>query len=338
MSVDQTAGASHLGQLFTVNQSTGQRVVFSDFNSASQGVLGVDPNAVGWKPPGLLGLIPGEVLVTDGSGGTNEQGALYTIDPSTGQRTLFSDFGNSAQGPLGLYPQSLLVVPGLLGLWSGVLVCDPFAGTNGQGALFSIDGSGNRSTVIDFGDTNGTQGVYPDSMALYPGLLGLTVLVSDGSAGTNQHGALFKVDPVAKTRSVLSDFGDSKEGWVDSNPLSTPVNVLVTPGNTIYVLVDEAGTNGEGALVKVDAATGFRTLISDFGNAAQGALGANINALVWLPNIGGIGVSDSYAGTSGNGAVFLVNPSTGARTTLSDFGNTAQGPLGAEPTGLALTQ
>jgi hypothetical protein len=340
LSVDQTAGASHLGQLFTVNASTGQRVVFSDFNNAAQGVPGVDPNAVGWKPAGLLGLIPSEVLVTDGSGGTNEQGALYTVDPSTGQRTLFSDFGDSTEGPLGSYPQSVLVVPGLLGLWSGVFVCDPFAGTNGQGAIFSIDGSGHRTTVIDFGDTNGTQGVYPDSMALYAGLLGLgnAVLVSDGSAGTNEHGALFKVDPVAKTRSVLSDFGDTSQGWVDPNPLSTPVSVLVTPTNTIYVLVDEAGTNGAGALVKVDAGTGHRTLVSDFGNAAQGVLGVDTSALVWLPNVGGIGVSDSYAGTNGNGAVFLVNPSTGARTTLSDFGNTAQGPLGAEPTGLALTQ
>ena len=340
LSVDQTAGASNLGQLFTVNPSTGQRVVFSDFNNAAQGVLGVDPNAVGWKPPGLLGLIPGAVLVTDGSGGTNEQGALYTIDPSTGQRTLLSDFGNSSQGPLGLYPQSVLVTPGLLGLANSVLVCDPFAGTNGQGAIFSVDGSGNRSTVIDFGDTNGTQGVYPDSMALYAGLLGLgnAVLVSDGSAGTNAHGALFKVDPGAKTRSVLSDFGNTSQGWVDPNPLSTPISVLVTPADAIYVLVDEAGTNGHGALVKVDATTGFRTLVSDFGNATQGVLGAGLGALVWLPNVGGIGVSDSYAGTNGNGAVFLVNPSTGARTTLSDFGNTAQGPLGAEPTGLVLTQ
>jgi len=91
-------------------------------------------------------------------------------------------------------------------------------------------------------------------------------------------------------------------------------------------------------LVRVDASSGFRTLVSDFGNAAQGVLGAGTSALVWLPNIGGIGVSDSYAGTNGNGAVFLVNPSTGARTTLSDFGSTAQGPLGAEPAVLALTQ
>ena len=340
LSVDQTAGASNLGQLFTVNPNTGQRAVFSDFNNPAQGVLGVDPNAVGWKPPGLLGLIPGAVLVTDGSGGTNQQGALYTIDPSTGQRVLFSDFGNSAQGPLGGYPESMLITPGLLGLSNSILVCDPFAGTNGQGAIFSIDGSGNRSTMIDFGDTNGTQGVYPDSMALYTGLLGLgnAVLVSDGSAGTNAHGALFKIDPVTKTRSVLSDFGNASQGWVDSNPLSTPISVLVTPADTIYVLVDEAGTNGAGALVKVDAVTGNRTLVSDFGSAAQGSLGADPSALVWLPNVGGIGVSDSYAGTQGDGEIWLVNPSTGARTILSDFGNTAQGALGAEPTGLVLTQ
>jgi hypothetical protein len=341
LSVDQTAGSMQLGTLFTVNQATGQRTVFSDFNNAAQGVLGVDPNAVAWLPPQLLGLIPGAALVTDGSGGTNEQGALYMVDPSSGQRSLLSDFGNSNQGPLGSYPEGLLVVPAsLLGWWSGVLVCDPFAGTNGQGALFSVDGAGNRTTIIDFGDDSGTQGVYPDSMALYSGLLGLgnAVLVTDGSAGSTGQGVLFTVNPATRTRSVLSDFGNASQGWVDPNLLSTPISVLVTPNDQIYVLVDEAGTNGAGALVQVNASTGYRTLVSDFGNAAQGVLGVDPNALAWLPSSGGIAVSDGDDGTGNDGEVFLVNPSNGMRTTLSDFGNSNEGVMGAEPSGLAVTQ
>ncbi|MFC4763920.1 NHL repeat-containing protein [Dyella koreensis] len=340
LAVDQTAGTQHLGSLFTVNQSNGQRIVFSDFSNTSQGVTGVDPNGVAWLPGQLLGLIPGSVLVTDGSGGTDERGALYRIDPSTGQRTLFSDFGNGLQGPLGIYPVSVLAVPPGLLSWSGVLVCDPYAGTNGQGALFSVDTNGHRTVLIDFGDGNGPQGTYPDSMALYGGLLGLgrTVLVADGSAGTNQHGALFSVDPLGKTRTVISDFGDSSEGWVDPNPLSTPVGIAVSPSNQVYVLVDEAGTGGAGALVEVNATTGYRTLVSDFGNATQGTIGASPSGVTWLANYGGLGVSDSLAGTGGNGTVFLVNPATGARTTLSDFGNTAQGAPGAEPSGLAVIQ
>jgi hypothetical protein len=340
LTVDQMAGAQHRGSLFTVNQSTGQRIVFSDFNNAAQGVLGTDPNAVAWLPAQLLGLIPAAVLVTDSSGGTEGHGALYTIDPATGQRALLSDFGNSAQGPLGLYPEAVLAVPPGLLSWSGVLVCDSYAGTDGRGALFSVDASGQRTVLIDFGDTSGYQGVYPDSMALYGGLLGLgrSVLVADGSAGTNEHGVLFRVDPVARTRTVISDFGDSSQGWVDADPASTPVSVVVSPANQVYVLVAEVGSSHAGALVRVDPSTGYRTLISDFDNASQGATGVNPTSMAWLPQHGGLGVSDSLAGTGGNGAVFLVDPGTGARTAISDFDNAAQGALGVEPTGLAVTQ
>lgn len=340
LTIDQTAGVQQRGALFTVNQSTGQRTVFSDFNNTSQGALGVDPNALAWMAPQLLGLIPGAVLVTDGSGGTDERGALYAVDPSTGQRTVLSDFGDATQGPLGLFPQAVLAVPPGLLSWSGVLVCDPYAGTNGQGALFSVDANGHRQTVIDFGDTGGYQGTYPDSMALYGGLLGLgrSVLVADGSAGTNQHGVLFRVDPVAKTRTVISDFGNSGQGWVDPNPASTPIGVAVSPGNQVYVLVAEVGAQDAGYIVQVDPSSGYRTLVSNLDDASQGAVAVNPTGVTWLPQFGGLGVSDSLAGTNGNGAVFVVNPATGARTLVSDFGNAGQGATGAEPSGLAVTQ
>jgi hypothetical protein len=342
LSVDQTAGTSQLGAMFIVDQSSGTRTLFSDFGNSGQGDTGVDPNAVAWMPAELLGLLaPASALVTDGSAGTNAQGALFQVDPNTGNRTLLSDFGNSAQGPLGEYPTGVLSIsPGLLN-WSGVLVVDPYAGTNGQGAVFSVDGSGNRATVIDFGDSTGTQGQYPDSMAYFPGLLGLlgsTVLVADGSAGTNAQGALFSIDPATGTRSVLSDFGDSSEGWVDTNPQSTPVSVMVSPSEQVFVLVQELSTGGGGAVVQVNPSTGYRTLISDFSNLAEGPVGVAPEALTWLPNLGLIGVADSDAGPEGAGAVFTVNPSSGQRGVLSDFGNTGQGPLGAEPTGLAVAQ
>ncbi|GAB2561190.1 hypothetical protein ISP15_15675 [Dyella jejuensis] len=338
--IDQTAGTSQQGALFTVDQRTGTRALFSDFGDASQGTEGVDPNAVTWMPAQLLGLIPAFVLVTDGSGGTNEQGALYKIDPATGSRDLLSDFGDSAQGPLGAYPVAVLAVaPGLLN-WSGVLVADPFAGTNGQGVIFSVDTSGNRTTVIDFGDSNGPQGEYPDSLAYFPGEpgLGSTVLVADGNAGTQSLGALFSIDPATGTRSLLSDFGNSAQGWVDANPESTPVSVTVTPSNQIFVLVQELSQGGGGAVVQVDPATGNRTLVSDFSNAVQGPAGVEPNGLTWLPNLSLLGVSDGDAGTGSGGTLFTVDPASGRRGTLSDFGNTSEGPVGGEPSGLAVAQ
>lgn len=98
------------------------------------------------------------------------------------------------------------------------------------------------------------------------------------------------------------------------------------------LVVDEEA----GALFTVDPSTGNRTLLSDFGDAAQGPVGAAPYDVA-LTASGTILVTDPAVGTAGRGALFTVDPSTGNRTLLSDFGDGAQGPLGAEPFGVALT-
>jgi hypothetical protein len=341
--IDQTAGTAQNGALFTVDQNVGSRVLFSDFGNSTQGPTGIDPNSVGWMPAGLLGLLggPAEAWVTDGSAGTNGQGALFEVDPATGNRTLLSDFGNSVQGDLGEYPSGVVVVPGLLGLdTAAVLVIDPLAGTNGQGALFSVDSSGNRTTLSDFG-TGSNQGQYPDGMAYWPGLLGLlgnVVLVSDGSAGTNSQGALFAVNPSTGARTVISDFGNTAQGWVDSNSQSTPMGVTISPSGGIYVLVQELSTGGGGAVVQVNPSTGSRTLITNFGTGTNGQTAIAPDGIAWLPSSGLLGVTDADAGPEGSGELLTVNPATGQVGTLSDFGNTAQGAPGSDPSGLAVAQ
>jgi hypothetical protein len=342
LAVDQTAGTSQQGALFIVDQSSGNRTLFSDFGSSTQGDTGVDPNSVAWMPAGLLGLLgPAEALVTDGSAGTNGQGALFVVDPNTGNRTLLSDFGDSTKGDIGQDPSGVLVVPGLLGLnTAAVLVVDPMAGTNGQGAILSVDSSGNRTTLTDFGvGTN--QGVYPDSMAYWPGLLGLlgnTILVADGSAGASGQGELFTVNPSNGARTVLSDFGNSAQGWVDSNPQSTPVSVTISPSGAIYVLVQDLSSGGGGAIVQVDPATGNRTLITDFGTGTNTQAAIAPNGITWLSSSGLLGVTDADEGPEGSGVVLTVSPSTGQIATFSDFGNSGQGSLGSDPSGLTVAQ
>jgi len=53
-------------------------------------------------------------------------------------------------------------------------------------------------------------------------------------------------------------------------------------------------------------------------------------------NPGDILVIDRDDGTVGRGALFLVDPISGARTLLSDFGDTEQGPIGVNPFGVAV--
>ena len=350
LSIDSTAGAAADGQLFVINQQTGQRTVLSDFGVSSQGTVGVEPNAVTWLPATLLGPAAG-ILVTDGSGGTGAQGALIKVNPQTGARTVLSDFGNATSGQLGAYPVGVLTQGGLLDNFPTIYVIDAYAGTNGQGALFQVDGNtGYRTLISDFGNSNqGPLGAYPDSIAWAPGLLGLlgnSIVTADSAAGTNTLGAVFLVNPVTGGRTLLSDFGNAAQGPVDSNPLSGPTSVTVAPpwssqAGTIFVLNANAGSNQKGQLVKVNRSTGMRTIISDFGNTAQGPSGAGVEygALAWQAQSSGLDAllaQDGNAGTNQLGGLFSINPTTGIRTLLSDFGNPSYGTLGNLPSGLGV--
>jgi Ca2+-binding RTX toxin-like protein len=111
--------------------------------------------------------------------------------------------------------------------------------------------------------------------------------------------------------------------------------VALEASGHILVSDPEAGTNARGALFRVQPATGRRTILSNFGNNAHGRLGIDPTGVA-LEASGRILVIDSGAGTSGRGTLFRVNPATGRRTILSDFGNDTQGPVGENPTGVAL--
>jgi hypothetical protein len=92
--IDPIAGTENFstglgGALFLVNPSSGQRTVLSDFGDSTQGPTGQDPVGVAIETDG-------RVLVIDPGGGTNQQGALFRVNPNGGQRSLISDFGNGA--------------------------------------------------------------------------------------------------------------------------------------------------------------------------------------------------------------------------------------------------
>jgi len=275
-------------------------------------------------------------------------GALLTVS-SNGTRTAFSDFGNAAQGPIGSGSLGGMawVPSGLLGLGGGTLaVTDAFAGSNGAGALFAVNPSNGQRTILsDFGNASqGPVGKTPVGVAYSNGLLGLgnTIYVIDNNAGTDNRGALFAIDPVTGARRVLSDFGDG-EGAIGENPIAlaiVPAGVLSVLGLNagLVVLDDDAGTNGRGAIIAVNANTGLRTLLSDLGNVAQGPVAVGPQAITVTPTLLGytIEVTDNAAGTNAQGALFAIDIS-GNRTLQSDFGNAVQGPQGLDPSGIAAT-
>jgi hypothetical protein len=157
------------------------------------------------------------------------------------------------------------------------------------------------------------------------------ILVVDGAAGTGGLGMLFQVNPGTGTRSLLSDFGNPAQGPTGDNPLG----VAVEAGGTILVVDLEAGTGGLGALFRVDPGTGARSLLSDFGNPAQGPTGYTPTGVA-VEAGGTLMVVDRDAGAGLLGALFRVDPGTGARSLLSDFGDPALGPTGVDPAGIGV--
>src|SRR5262245_46158567 len=85
-----------------------------------------------------------------------------------------------------------------------------------------------------------------------------------------------------------------------------------------------------GALLVVNPETGQRTVLSDFGNPAQGSLGAGGLVSVAVGTAGRIFVTDLFAGEPlfDGGALFEVDPETGNRTRLSNF---SQGAIHGYP-------
>lgn len=306
------------GQLLRVDPLTGFRTVISDFANPAQGPLGVLPLC----PQ----VINGELLVTDRDFGISERGALFRINPASGQRTLVSDFGNPAQGPLGESPHQIS-----RGLGGAILVIDADAGTDRLGAVFRIDPvTGFRTTITDFGNPDqGPLGNNPGGVT--QGAAGV-LLVADTTAGIGETGELFVVNPSNGMRAVLSRFGDLTQG----PPGIEPFHVTVGSNGAVLVVDPEAGTDipddgrpgGNGALFSVNRLTGNRTLLSDFGNATQGPTGVNPNGIAIVPVVQG---GDVVIGavTEGIGGILIsIDPISGVRRIASDFSTTAQGPTG----------
>jgi hypothetical protein len=275
--------------------------------------------------PAQAQLVAGDAVVIDVSAGTGTLGALFRVDATTGARALLSDFGNPAQGPLGVDPVGVALEA------SGqILVTDQTAGTGSLGALFRVDATtGARTLLSDFGNpAQGPLGVEPFGVAVESSG---QILVTDIHAGTGALGALFRVDATTGARTLLSDFGNPAQG-----PLGVdPYGVALETSGQIFVIDGNAGTSIRGALFRVDATTGARTILSDFGDPAQGPLGVEPVGVAFDAS-GEILVIDPSGGTFPFGGLFRVDATTGARTLLSDFGNPAQGPLGPDPSGVAL--
>jgi hypothetical protein len=128
-------------------------------------------------------------------------------------------------------------------------------------------------------------------------------------------GTLVKVDPSTGAETTLSDFADPAQGPVAQPRPGLPpffAATLVVP-DASSVFVDHSGFDG---FFRVGPTTGARTIISD---AALSAVEPSGNFLAQTES-----------------TIVRIDRLTGAKTTVSDFGDPAQGPVTGLSRGMAV--
>ena len=303
--------------LYAVDPVTGKRTALSDLTDPSQG-----QTFSTWR----LASDFGKVAATGLSTTMPDDGLLVQIDPATGQRTVVSDFQNPAQGPVGYTPFGVFVLSS-----TTYLVTDRGQGGGGNGAALWRVEDGMRTKVTDFNDpSQGPLGNSPEGVAI-DGAGQMWVV--DAEAGTDctgfgDHcGGLFRVAANGQ-RTLVSDFGKPAQGPLGDDPVG-----LVLDADGSFLVIDQfAGACGCGELFRVNPSTGQRSLISDFGNAAQGPTGGRKPTAVAIASDGSI-LTDGCPGASGNGAICRIDRLTGDRSNFADFGDPSLGPVVIGPMG-----
>ncbi len=285
----------------------GLRSVLSDFSDSTQGVLASRPTDIAEDASGNF-----VVLASRG---------LYLVDRASGFRSVISNFDNPDQGPRldrGVY--GLAIAHAHTG--DIFTIGNPTFG-NPMWGVYNVDPvTGNRTLISDF--TDSSQGplfvTRPIDIAIdTAGNLLVTNYNSDDPGSSY----LYRIDAHSGVRTILSDFDNNSQGPLGGFPSA----VAVDPEGSIFVTDPEY-------LFKVDPITGFRTIVTNFTSLSQGPIPASVLRGIAFEDPGGILLVDTAFGAgvgTAFGAIFYVDPISGIRQILSDFGDPNQGILGRAP-------
>jgi hypothetical protein len=192
-----------------VDPVSGAEMTLSDFVDSNQGPINQIPS-----PQGSLIDLRASVAIENATAvfvvhpyfGTDARSALFSVDPTSGVRTIISDFGNASQGPILGRPgeEGRLDIGGFAIESSGDFLVVALDADSAM--LVRVDQStGWRQILSDLRDPSQGPTVIP-SFALAVEESGLIVV--GGAQSNGQGGGLFRVDPVSGGRVLISDLGN----------------------------------------------------------------------------------------------------------------------------------
>ena len=260
-----------------------------------------------------------QIIVTDRDA-FGSDGAVFRVDPLTGTRSVLSSNSQPAGGPSFVDPTGL--IPDGTGY---LLVTDPNAFDGGGGVMVVNPVTGERTVLSSNSQPVGTPNfVQPEGLTLDAN--GDILVADEGSFGAD--GAVIRVDRQTGARSIVSSNVHPAGGPQFGNPSS----VRVEQGGDLLV-ADWKDFGLDGQILRVDAETGARTIVSA-NDAPAGSPELVDPAGVFEGTGAGLIVSD-FSAFSGSGALLRIDPVSGVRTTLSS--NTdSEGPDFVDPIGFSL--
>lgn len=259
----------------------------------------------------------GDLYGTTAGGGTSGMGTAFMIDPSGNVTVLHAFSGPVNGGPDGAYPTAGLVQ----GVGGDLYGTTGFGGTSGLGTAFMIDPSGNETVLHSFsGPVNGgPDGASPDAglvQAADGDLYGTTL-----SGGASGGGTVFMIDPSGNETVLHSFSGPDGDG---------PFAGLIEGSNgDLYGTTVGGGASDAGTVFMIDP-SGNETVIYSFPITAGGTFPDGVGLFGGLVqgSSGDLYGTTLSGGTSGDGTVFMIDPS-GHETVLHSFsGPDGDGPYG----------
>jgi len=290
----------------------------NEFNDIPSNLIGISSISFGFDdiskeitPDNNIAL--GDIIIVSDKSGCDSQGAIIRVDAIWGEQTLISDNCISDEGFFDKLEEVLIIPNG------DFMVLDKESGCDGNGALIQVN------------PISGKQSIFSDNCVsfvdLFNDLEDFTIdssgnfILVDKKSGCNFEGAVIRVDGDTGEHLLISD--NCTDGKVI---FSADLEGVAIHNNGDIIVVGNKGKEygcfdvpGQGYVLKVDAVTGIKELISD-NCISTFPLFNNINDIL-IDSNGDIIIVDEDAGNDGKGALIRVNPGTGEQTIISENEN-----------------
>ena len=262
----------------------------------------VGPPEDGNQPSGSLIMdAKGNLYGTTQGGGSDKNGVVFKLDPTTRKETVLYSFTGGADGS---QPWASLIMDAQGNLYGTTTS----GGSYKNGVVFKLDPTTRKETVL-YSFIGGADGGSPQA--------GLIMDAQGNLYGTTNYGGshppngvVFKLDPTTRKETVLHSFGQT------SGDGTTPTAGLImdAQGN-LYGTTLQGGSDANGVVFKLDPTTRKETVLHRFTGGADGSQPLAGLIMDAKGNLYGTTTLGGYGG----GVVFKLDPTTRKETVLHEF-------------------